>query len=447
MYDFAVLLCRYLFIGYILLFLWFAFLYTCAERNKSLFRQQRAAAYQRVTIILLHVTAFMLLSYKRGQYMFDYRILALGVFGLVYFLLVTLAVKKIYAKSCMLLWNCIFFLMDTGLIMLTRLNQNLAIRQLIWFIGGSAVMLFLPSILKLIPRFEKFERLYIIVSIGLIISTLLLGKEEYGSVNWIKFGFLSFQPSEIVKFLFIFYLASVFRKKVDLNQLITTAVLSAIIVVLLVVQRDLGGALIFFMTYLVMLYMATSNHWLFLCGIGSASVASLLAYQLFSHVRVRVSAWLNPWRDISGDGYQIVQSLFAITTWGFLGSGLTRGMPTAIPVVEKDFIFAAICEEFGGLYSLGIILIFLILFYRGFSIAINCQRRYYSLLSAGVSSMMAFQTFLILGGVTKFIPLTGVTLPFISYGGSSVIVSLLMAGLLQWVNVYSEKRARQEGEE
>ena len=119
MYDFAVLLCRYLFIGYILLFLWFAFLYTCAERNKSLFRQQRAAAYQRVTILLLHVTAFMLLSYKRGQYMFDYKILALGVFGLVYFLLVTLAVKKIYAKSCMLLWNCIFFLMDTGLIMLT----------------------------------------------------------------------------------------------------------------------------------------------------------------------------------------------------------------------------------------------------------------------------------------------------------------------------------------
>jgi len=305
--------------------------------------------------------------------------------------------------------------------------------------------MWIPVVLKLIPRFEAFEMMYIILSFGLILSTLLLGSKEYGSTNWIYIGTFSFQPSEIVKFLFIFYLASVFRKKVDLKELIITGGLSAGIVMLLVLQKDLGSALIFFLTYMTMLYISTSNELLFIGGMGAASFASVFAYKLFSHVRVRVAAWKNPWVDVDSGGYQIVQSLFAIGTGGLLGSGLTKGMPLSIPVVSKDFIFAAVCEEFGTIFGICIVGIFILLFARGFAIAFNSKRRYYSLIAAGFTAMMAFQTFLIIGGVIKLIPLTGVTLPFISYGGSSVVVSIITIGILQWLCGWQHTLDKEEG--
>ena len=184
-------------------------------------------------------------------------------------------------------------------------------------------------------------------------------------------------------------------------------------------------------------------------GFGAASAASVVAYKLFSHVRVRVAAWKNPWADIDAGGYQIVQSLFAIGTGGLLGSGLTRGMPLSIPVVSKDFIFSAICEEFGAIFGIGVLAVFVVLFIRGMMIAFVCQRRYYSLICAGFTAMMAFQTFLIVGGVIKLIPLTGVTLPFVSYGGTSITVSILMVSFIQWVHGYhiSDMALEVEGDE
>ena len=218
------------------------------------------------------------------------------------------------------------------------------------------------------------------------------------------------------------------------------------LVILLVLQKDLGSALIFYMTYLTMLYMATSNEILLFSGIGVLAAGSVFAYRLFSHVRVRVSAWKNPWADIDSGGYQICQSLFAIGTGGLLGSGLTRGMPLSIPVVSKDFIFAAICEEFGTIYAICFIGVFILLFTRGMMIAFKCRRRYYSFIAAGFTVMMAFQTFLIVGGVIKLIPLTGVTLPFVSYGGTSIFVSILVVSFIQWVNGYEVKAERNEVE-
>ena len=149
---------------------------------------------------------------------------------------------------------------------------------------------------------------------------------------------------------------------------------------------------------------------------------------------MRVSTWLDPWTDAGNTGYQITQSLFAITTWGFFGSGLTRGMPSKIPVVERDFIFSAVCEEMGPLFGMGIVCIYMLFFLRGMFIAVRAKKRFYSMLAAGIVIMFSFQTFLIIGGVIKLIPLTGVTLPFISYGGSSVLVSVALIGLLQWSN-------------
>ena len=170
-----------------------------------------------------------------------------------------------------------------------------------------------------------------------------------------------------------------------------------------------------------------------------ACLGSVIGYKLFSHVRVRVEIWLNPWSDISNKGYQIAQSLFAIGTYGVMGSGFNMGMPNTIPVVEKDLIFSAICEEFGIFFGIGLILIFIMIFYRSVKVSLNSQNKFLCLLSSGMTSLLCFQTFLIIGGATKLIPLTGVTLPFISYGGSSIIINFVIIGILQWVSIRNDK--------
>lgn len=451
MFDLIIMLSRYAFIVYIVLFLWQGIVYVAYEQGGYLGNPYTAVSIQRRLVVLMHITAFLILSYNRETYMYDIPTLIFAAVSLVFILFAVKLLDRFFYEGCPLIWTGMLFLMDLSLIMLQRVEPYLAHRQLMWMCIGLAGMSFLPTFFRFIPRFEVFEWVYIIVCYGLLLCTRLFGIAKGGSTNWLSFGIgsldITFQPSEIAKFLFIFYLASVFRKRVEWKQFLTTAVLSAGLVFLLVLQKDLGSALIFFMTYMVMLYIATSNEFLFFLGMGAASAAAAVAYKLFSHVRVRVAAWQNPWADIDTGGYQIVSSLFAITTWGLFGSGLTKGMPKSIPVVESDMIFAAICEEFGVIFGMGVISIFIMILYRGVRIALDCNRRYYSILAAGVTTMISFQTFVILGGVIKLIPLTGVTLPFVSYGGSSVLVSLMMIGLLQWVCVYCEQQSREEEEQ
>ena len=450
MFDLIIMLSRYAFIAYIVLFLWQGIVYVAYEQGGYLGNPYTAVSIQRRLVVLMHLTAFLILSYNRETHLFDITALIFGAISFIFILIAVKLLDRFYYEGCPLIWTGMLFLMDVSIIMLQRVEPYLAHRQLMWMCIGLAGMLFLPFFFRLIPRFEVFEWAYIIACYGLLLCTRLFGISKGGSTNWLSFGLgpidITFQPSEIAKFLFVFYLASVFRKRVDWKQFLTTAILSAGLVFLLVLQKDLGSALIFFMTYMVMLYIATSNEFLFLLGMGAASGAAIVAYKLFSHVRVRVAAWQNPWADIDTGGYQIVSSLFAITTWGLFGSGLTKGMPKSIPVVESDMIFAAICEEFGVIFGAGIIGIFIMILYRGVRIALDCNRRYYSILAIGVTTMISFQAFIILGGVIKLIPLTGVTLPFVSYGGSSVLVSLMMIGLLQWVCVYCEQQSMEEQE-
>lgn len=439
MFDLVIMLSRYLFIFYIVFFLWQGIVYIAYEQGGYLGSPYGAVSIQRRLVVLLHITAFLILSYNRQTHLFDWKTLLFGTAGVVFLLAAIHFLDRFYYEGCPLIWTGMLFLMDLSLIMLQRIEPALAYKQLMWMVIGLVGMLMLPAFFRLIPRFEIFEWAYIIVCFGLLLCTKIFGVTVHGSTNWLAIGKLTFQPSELIKFLYIFYLASVFRKRVEWKEFITTGILSAGIVLLLVLQKDLGSALLFFMTYIIMLYIATSNEFLVLLGMGAASIAAMVAHKLFSHVRVRVAVWQNPWADIDNGGYQIVNSLFAITTWGLLGSGLTKGMPKSIPVVESDFIFAAICEEFGAIFGAGVICIFLMLLYRGVRIALDCNRRYYSILAIGVTAMMSFQAFVIIGGVIKLIPLTGVTLPFVSYGGTSVLVSLMMIGLLQWVCVYCEQ--------
>lgn len=444
MFDLLILVSRYLFVIYIVVFIYNGTAYLLDEAGLTRHSHRRSIFTCRTMTALMHITAFLIVAYDKEAITYSVPILAVGAAGLAFIIMGNSIAEKVYKGGCPLIWNCVIFLLDISVIMLVRLNFTLAVKQLIWICVGFFATMWLPFCIKMVPKFEKLENVYIILSFLLIISTLLLGSKEYGSINWIYIGSFSFQPSEIVKFLYIFYLASVFRKKVELKQFIITAFLSGLLVILLVFQKDLGSALIFYMTYLVMLYIATSNEALFLSGVGALMLGSVVAYNLFSHVRVRVAAWKNPWADIDSGGYQICQSLFAIGTGGLLGSGLTRGMPLSIPVVSKDFIFAAICEEFGTIFAICLIGVFMLLFIRGMMIAFKCQRRYYSIIAAGFTAMMAFQTFLIIGGVIKLIPLTGVTLPFVSYGGTSILVSILSVSFIQWVNGYQKAADRNE---
>ena len=445
MFDLFIKFAGYMFIIYITLFIYNGVVFILDEFALTKKEHRNAIFSGRTLIVSMHITAFIILSYDRETISFNNETLLIGVLGLAFIMVANFLANKFYRNSCPLIWNCVFFLLDLGLIMLQRLDSMLAFKQLVWIVLGFFIAMWIPTIISIIPRFEMFEKVYIVLGYLLILSTLVLGRREYGSINWIYIGSFGFQPSEIVKFLFIFYLASVFRKKVEFKELIVTGVLSAGIVILLVMQKDLGSALIFFFTYMIMLYIATSNEWLFFGGMCAASFASVIAYNLFDHVKVSVAAWKDPWSDIDFGGYQIAQSLFAISTGGLLGSGLTKGMPTSIPVVSKDFIFAAILEEFGTIFGVGVILIFVLLFARGMIIAFYSQRRYYALLASGFIAMMAFQTFIIIGGVIKLIPLTGVTMPFVSYGGSSIVVSIITIGLIQWLCGYQQTLAEEGG--
>ncbi|NLJ89027.1 MAG: FtsW/RodA/SpoVE family cell cycle protein [Epulopiscium sp.] len=438
--DILILASRYAFVLFIFIFLWSGYRAVFFEKEKDIGEFTDKIYGQRTMIILTHVLGFVILMMTSKDAEQIKEIMKLSAFGLLFIILFMIFTSLIYKKSDPIIWNSMLFLMVVGLIMLERIDHNLAQKQIIWFLAGSFLMILIPLVFKIIPRFEAFKYVYLIIGWIFIISPFILGKERYGAYNWIYIGDFAFQPSEIVKFLFIFYLASALRVYDSLKDLILPTLMAGGYVLVLVLQRDLGGALIFFLTFLIMVYVRTSSSLLFFAGLGGASLASMLAYKLFSHVRVRVQAWLNPWREIDTKGYQITQSLFAIGTWGWLGSGLTAGYPKHIPVVESDFIFSAICEEFGNLFSIGIILIFLFIILRGTMITLNCNRIFYSLLGMGAISLIAIQTFLIIGGVIKLIPLTGVTLPFVSYGGSSVVVSIMIMGILQWIQSFNETR-------
>lgn len=437
MFELIVLLSRYIFIFFIVDFLWQSVVFVLNERGNNIGNFDLVIPKQRVITIFMHIIAFLILSYVNGEGRFNLNVLLFAGYSLIFLILAWILTGLMFKNGDILMYNSVIFLIDIGLIILYRLNPLSAERQFMWLIIALLINLLLPLILKLISKFEYLETVYLISGWLLFGATFIYAGRTNGALNWIiiKDGY-GFQPSEIIKFLFIFYLASVFRKKISIKKFIFCTIMSAGYVVTLVLQRDLGGALIFFMTYMVMMYISTSNEWLFFTGMGGVSIASFLAYYVFPHIRVRVQAWKNPWKDIDGGGYQIIQSLFAIGTWGILGSGLTRGYSKYVPVVESDFIFSAICEEFGSVFGICIIGIFMVIFYRGVHIALRCNRRFYSLIAAGITNMLAFQTFLILGGVTKLIPLTGVTLPFISYGGSSILVSVLMIGFLQWIYSY-----------
>lgn len=341
-----------------------------------------------------------------------------------------------------------------GLLGVYRVDPQMALKQWLWIILGLISFTLVTIFLKNYRKLEDYKFLFMALAILFLLITALLGETVGGAKAWLELGGFRFQPAEIVKILVIFFLAS-FLQEIKgalldshnevLTILMEPRAMAPIIIMaiaalgLLAIQKDLGAALIFFGIFLIMLYTSTGSFAFLATGLGIFLVGATIAYYIFAHIRIRFLAWLDPWTRIDGSGYQITQSLFALASGGIFGSGYGLGQPQVIPAAATDLIFAVLTEELGLLGGICIILLFLLLSYRGFRIALVSNNNFGVLLATGITTLFALQSFIILSGVMKLLPLTGVTLPFVSYGGSSMLVSFILLGLLMNVGQRQEE--------
>lgn len=404
-------------------------------------KKRRICWKQNMVMFLLHFLAYMILYLMTD----DTKILIFYGIQVVFFLCYIHLTRMFYHNISRLLVNNICLLLSVGFIMLTRLSFDRSVRQFAIVVAASVITLIIPYVIERMWQLGNIPWVYAVLGLLLLTVVFMFGNSSYGAQLSFSIGGISFQPSEFVKITYVFFIATMFYKSTEFKSVLVTTVVAALHVLILVLSKDLGSALIFFITYLFMLFVATSN-WLYL-GMGTVSgcLAAALAYQMFSHVRVRVAAWRNPWADIDNKGYQITQSLFAIGTGGWFGMGLFQGMPKKIPVVEKDFVFAAISEELGGIFALCVLLICLGCFLQMMMIANRMHASFFKLLAFGLGVVYVVQVILTVGGVTKFIPSTGVTLPLISYGGSSILSMFILFGVIQ--GLYILKRNEEEEDE
>ena len=355
-----------------------------------------------------------------------------------------------YKHASRLITNNIVFLMLVGYTMLTRLNTQRAIKQFILATAALFICSFIPFIMGKLKDMHKWNMRYAALGLILLISVFVpgLGYEAWGSRNWIHIGSLTLQPMEFVKILFILFVASALVKAETMKDIVINSGFAVLFMGVLAIEKDFGAIAIFFVTYVLMVYLATGRMIFMLGGFSLAIIAVIIGYllfkdSLFSHIMVRVEAWKDPFRYYETYGYQVSQSLFAIGTGSFVGSGLGNGMSYIIPAVENDFIFSAICEELGLVFGLALILIYVSQFIAIVNIAMKCKKPFYKYVTFGIAITYIVQTFLNIGGVIKFIPSTGVTLPLISYGVSSVFSTLILMNMVQYTYILVSREAEE----
>lgn len=393
------------------------------EKNEAL-RQQL------MLIFFMDFTAFLVIYLKTN----DFDVIIFYMEMMAFFAGIQILYRLLYKKASLLLLNNMCMLLSIGFIMLARLDLSTATRQLLIAAGGSGIALIIPVMIRKMKFLRRLTWVYAGIGIVLLAAVLVLAQTSYGA----KLSLMGIQPSEVIKITFAFFMAAILSGTVTFRKVVQATAVAALHVGILVLSRDLGSAVIFFAAYLVMIYVATKKAAYLGLGLAGGSVASVIAYYLFGHVRQRVSAWKDPMAVYQNEGYQIVQSLFAIGTGGWFGMGLCQGSPEKIPVVKNDFIFSAICEELGGIFAICLILVCMSFFLMIVNIAIQIKNPFYKLIALGLGTEYAFQVFLTIGGATKFIPLTGVTLPLVSYGGSSVMSTILMLAIIQGLYILRE---------
>jgi cell division protein FtsW (lipid II flippase) len=360
----------------------------------------------------------------------DYSILGTGAMltGLMVFSYIIIVKGRMGDQYLFIILS---MLSSLGIIMIYRLNPIYGFRQVTWYALGVILYFVSFGIFYWVKHWERWIYYYIAGGILLFLMTFFLGTTIKGATNWVRIGQFTFQPAELIKLFYLFFIASYFAHPEKLKN---TGIFFGIVYIhifFLVIQRDLGMAMLFYTIFISIFYVYRKEPRLLLYNIAASLGILLIGYYTMPHVQVRFEAWLNPWRDIAGRGYQITQSLFAIAAGGFFGTGLGLGSPDFIPEVHTDFIFSAICEEMGVFGGMAVVLLYFILIYRAFKITLMISSIFKKIIALGITLTYSYQTFIIIGGVIKLIPLTGITLPFISYGGSSLISAFIAFGILQ----------------
>ncbi|MDP9454046.1 MAG: FtsW/RodA/SpoVE family cell cycle protein [Actinomycetota bacterium] len=335
-----------------------------------------------------------------------------------------------------------------GYVWIARLDEELAALQATWTAVGILAFVVTLAVVRRPRDLERYRYTFMLAGVGLLLLPLLpvVGKTVNGARIWVELGPISFQPGEFAKIILAVFFASylVDKREVlgmaanrlgpvtlpELRHFGPVVLAWAASLLVMTAQRDLGSSLLFFALFVVMLWVATERaSYLVVSGL-LFSGGAFVAWRLFDHVQRRIAVWLDPWSDVSDQGFQVVQATFALAWGGVAGTGPGLGNPDRIPLIETDFIFAAIGEELGLLGSVGVLVAYLLMVGAGLRIALRAEVPFNKLLATGLTAILGIQSFIIIGGVTRLVPLTGITLPFVSYGGSSLIANYILLALL-----------------
>ncbi len=370
-------------------------------------------------------------------------VLVLGLLGTAH-----VVVRRLAPMAEPTLLPLVAFLNGIGYVMIARLNENFAARQSVWTLVGLAAFATTLVVLRDIRTLEQYRYLLALTGTALLLLPLLpfIGQEIRGARIWISLGFFTIQPGEFAKVVLTMFLAGYLVDKRELLTISTRRVAGlhvpdlrhfgplglavAVALLVMVAERDLGSSLLFFTLFVVMMYLATSRLAYVLGGFGFFMAGSVVAYQMFDHVQRRVAAWLDPFADVNDSGFQVAEAAFAMADGGLLGTGLGEGTPNVIPAVTTDMIFAAIGEELGLVGAAAILVCFMLFVGAGFRVAMVASDPFEKLVAGGLTALLGFQVIVIVGGVTRLLPLTGVTLPFVSYGGSSLVANYVILAVL-----------------
>lgn len=393
---------------------------------------------------LLHAYGFLVLVLKTEEV----RILPLYFFQLAFFILADIIQRRSYIKSIPMLYHNMMLLLSVGFLMLTRLSFDSAVKQFIMAVLAYCLCSFLPWILKKFPGLMRLGALYTLVGLGLLAVVLAIGSEIFGAKNWLTIKGITFQPSEFVKLTFILAMAALLIRETEgkYRKLLRVSIVAALHVGMLALSNDFGGALIFFVVYLLMLFTVSADILFPTAALLSGSLAALLAYRYSGHIAERVMAWQDPFSCIEKEGYQVAQALFAIGGGEWFGTGLCEGMPKTIPVVKSDFIFAAISEELGAIFAALLLCIYINCIIWMMALALERRKPFFFAVTTGAVALFGVQLFLNVGGVIRLIPSTGVTLAFISYGGSSLFSSVFLFQGIQAMRSAEETQEEEEKE-
>ncbi|MCU0490617.1 MAG: FtsW/RodA/SpoVE family cell cycle protein [Chloroflexaceae bacterium] len=446
-------------------------------------RQFRAVEFRLLVTVLLFFAAgyLLLVAVTREQ---DFARTVPGIVSLLWpvmpplllFLAVSIGLSFRHPRADQVLLPLVALLSGLSLLFITRLEPSLNARfgtiyegvagkQLTWVmlgIIGMSAIIFVPwdQIFIRIQRMSLMDWLdhhryaWLAAGMLLILLTFVFGVDPNGSgvKVWFNFGLFYFQPSELLKIIMVIFMASYLNEHREvvaggyrlgpltlppLPYLVPLSAMWGIAMATIVFQRDLGAALLLFGVFLAMLYVATGRGLYVLAGILAFAAGAYVLYQIVPIVKLRVGVWLDPWATAQASGYQIVQAIYALASGGVFGSGLGQGVPAVVPAIHTDFIFTAIGEEMGLIGTLAVLIAYMLLIFRGFHIALAIPGRFRGfeqLFAIGLTTILAVQTIIIVGGNLRLIPLTGITLPFISYGGSSVLINFIIVGLLMRIS-------------